>query len=69
MATAEGWKQMLTAILGVFVALASLLLIAWTFYKGAERTQQAPRLRRVGPRRYGESSQAKSSHCAPRLQA
>jgi hypothetical protein len=50
---------MLTAILNVFVALVSLLLIAWMFYRGAGRT----------PRRHGESSQAKFSHCAPWLQA
>ncbi len=47
MATAAEWKAMLIALLGVFVAIASLLLIAWMFTKGHERTQQSPRLRKV----------------------
>jgi len=38
---------MLTAILGIFVSIASLLLIAWLFYKGAEKSQQTPRVRRA----------------------
>jgi membrane associated rhomboid family serine protease len=47
MTTAGDWKLMLTAVLGVFVSIASLLLIAWLFYKGGERTQRSPRLRQA----------------------
>jgi ABC-type nickel/cobalt efflux system permease component RcnA len=47
MAAAGDWKVMLAAIFGVFVAISSLLLIAWTFKKGAERTQSSPRLRKA----------------------
>jgi hypothetical protein len=35
--TRSSLRQMLTVILGVFVVLASLLLIAWMFYKGVRK--------------------------------
>ncbi len=47
MAISGDWKLILTAILGVFVSIAALLLIAWLFYEGAERTQRSPRVRRA----------------------
>ena len=47
MTAAADWKVMLAVIFGVFVALASLLLIAWTFNKGAESTEHSPRLRQA----------------------
>ena len=47
MTAAVDWKLMLTSLLGVFVAIGSLILIAWLFFRGAERTQQSPRLRRA----------------------
>lgn len=46
MGAAVDWKVMLTALFGVFVAIASLLLIAWIFNKGAEKTQSS-RLRKA----------------------
>jgi hypothetical protein len=46
MAAAVDWKELLTAVLGVFVAIASLLLIAWMFNKGTDKTQQSPRIRK-----------------------
>ena len=47
MGNADGWKQILPAVVGVFAASASLLLIASAVYQGPEKTQQSRRLRRA----------------------